>query len=393
MQRAGRIISFGFGFGFSFAAVCAFGQPAFMLTGGTVHTVSGAVIDNGSVLVRDGRIIGVGHDLHAPEGTEVIDLHGQHVYPGMIDSAAMPADEQLPAARANGVTGVVEISGEEILPGQIRRVDMPGSNVTLHLQFPVIPTIPIPPHEPQDDDDEPTTAIQREPIPWTQAKKTHDDQLRILNKFFDDARRYLKRKQTGNKAFDALQPVLEGASPMLVTAVRGREIREAIAFADKQKIRIILADAYESYKVIPLIKARDIPVVLGPPLSLPLNDDDPYDRSYTTAAALSKAGVRFSIGTFSQRGIRNLPYQAAATVPFGLSHDEAYKAISLYPAQIFGLSKRLGSIEEGKSANLIVTDGDPMEASTHVTQVFIDGKPVSLETRQKRLADQYSPPR
>jgi hypothetical protein len=376
-------------FWLSTAIVCA--QSAFMLTGGTVHTISGGVIDHGSVLVRDGRIIGVGRDLHAPEGSEVIDLHGQHLYPGMIDSAASPAEEQIAAARANGVTGVMEMSKEMILPGQISLLRMPGSTVTLHLQFPAVMTTPVPPHEPLDDDDAPTTAVQVEPLPWSVAKKAHDEQLRTLNRFFDDARKYRRLKGRGNHAFDAMLPLLNGDTQLLVTAVREREIREAIAFAGKQKIRIILADACEAWKVIPLLKARDIPVILGPPLSLPLNDDDPYDRSYTTAGELSRAGIRFAIGTFSQRGTRNLPYQAAAAVPFGLDHDEAYKAISLYAADILGLGKRLGSIEEGKSANLIVSDGDPMESGTHITQVFIDGKAVGLETRQKQLYEQYAP--
>ncbi len=378
------------GFWLSTAIACA--QSAFMLTGGTVHTISAGVIENGSVLIRDGRIIGVGRDLHAPEGSEVIDLHGKHLYPGMIDSAANPADEQLAAARANGVTSVAEMSTEMILPGQISLLRMPGSTVTLHLRFPAVMTTPIPPHEPLDDDDEPTTAVQVEPLAWSVAKKAHDEQLRTLNRFFDDARKYRRLKRKGNHAFDAMLPLLNGDTQLLVTAVREREIREAITFAGKQKIRIILADACEAWKVIPLLKARDIPVILGPPLSLPLNDDDPYDRSYTTAGELSKAGIRFAIATFSQRGTRNLPYQAAAAVPFGLDHDEAYKAISLYAADILGLGKRLGSIEEGRSANLIVCDGDPMESGTHITQVFIDGKAVSLETRQKQLYEQHAPP-
>jgi imidazolonepropionase-like amidohydrolase len=172
---------------------------------------------------------------------------------------------------------------------------------------------------------------------------------------------------------------------MLVTAVREREIREAIAFSSKQKIRIVLADAYEAYKVLPLIRSHSIPVVLGPPFTLPLDRDDPYDRSYTTAADLYKAGIQFSIATFSARSSRNLPYQAAAAVAFGLPQDEAYKAISLNAAEILGVGKRLGSIDEGKTADLIVTSGDPLETTTHINLVFIEGKPVSLSTRQEQL--------
>jgi hypothetical protein len=114
-------------------------------------------------------------------------------------------------------------------------------------------------------------------------------------------------------------PVLDGAVPLFVTAVREREIREAIEFADREKIRIILADAYEAYKVLPLIKANKIPVVLGPTRTLPLDPDEPDDRSFTIPGELYKAGIKFSIATFSATASRNLPYQAATAVPFGLA--------------------------------------------------------------------------
>jgi imidazolonepropionase-like amidohydrolase len=130
--------------------------------------------------------------------------------------------------------------------------------------------------------------------------------------------------------------------------------------------------------------------VLGPTNTLPLNRDDDYDRSFTTPGELFKAGIKFSIGTFSTTKSRNLPYEAAAAVPYGLPHDEAFKAISLNAAEIFGISKKYGSIEEGKVADLIVTNGDPMEAQTEVKRVFIDGKPVDLDTRQKKLYEKYS---
>jgi imidazolonepropionase-like amidohydrolase len=184
-------------------------------------------------------------------------------------------------------------------------------------------------------------------------------------------------------------PVLEGQAPMFVTAVREREIREAIEFAGRQKVKIILADAYESYKVIPLIKERDIPVVLGPTFTLPLHPDDPYDLSYSIPGKLHEAGIRFAIASFSARQSHNLPYQAAAAVPFGLPQDAAYRAVSLRAAEIFGVGHLLGSIEEGKIADLIVTDGDPLEVTTKVNMLFIGGKPVSLDTRQKALYEKH----
>jgi len=405
-----------------------------LLRGGTVHTLSGPVIENGSVLVHNGKIIGVGKNLSAPEGFQVIDIPGQQVYPGMIDAASRlgletksdeedareiglinpqlraatavnPSSELIPAARSNGVTTVIEMPEGELIAGQMSVVhlDASGNNsdmtlvpsTAIHLRFPAIVTVPIPPHE-ADEDDDPAAYTQAEPIPYPEARRAYNEKMRELNRFFEEARRYRQAKLAKPDSlptdlrYEAMLSVLDGKTPMFVTAVREREIREAIQFARKEKIRIILADAYEAYKVLPLLKSSNTPVVLGPTHTLPLDRDDPYDRSFTTPADLYKAGVQFCIATFSSRLSRNLPYEAAAAVPFGLPHDEAYKAVSLNAAQIFGIANRLGSIEEGKTADLIVTDGDPLEVKTHVNLMFIDGKPIDLNTRQKQLYEKYS---
>jgi len=422
------------------AAVRLLGQApaagnAYLLRGGTIHTISGPVIENGSILIRDGKIIGVGKNLTAPDGVAIIDITGQQVYPGMIDSGSMvglgeidsvdatndvneagllnpqlraltavnPSSEHIEATRANGVTSVIAMPDGDLISGQMALIHLDGGtndemailpSAAIHLRFPAIETTPAPSHE-VSDDEEPKTAVELERIPFEDAKAKYLARMEELNTFFDDARRYWRAKQAGiksmaeNRKFEAMIPVFEGKTPMFVTAMREQAIREAIEFADKQKIHIILADPYEAYKVLDVIKAHNIPVVLGPTNSLPLDRDDHYDRSFTTPAELFKAGIKFSIASFSKSGSRNLPYEAAAAVPYGLPHDEAYKAISLNAAEIFGVSKRLGSIDEGKTADLIVTDGDPMEAQTQIKSVFIDGKPVDLETRQKELYEKY----
>ena len=400
-----------------------FGQSAFLLRGGTVHTISGPVIEGASVLVRDGKIIGVGRGLTAPEGVETIDITGQHVYPGMIDSASSIgmnglnsdqaelglfapqlrsgnavnwAAETIPMARENGVTSAVTVPDGELLSGQLSYIKFRSEagqspTVALHLRFPTIATMRVRPHESNEDDEEPDTAIQYEPVPYREAKRLHDERLRLLNSFFEQARRYRKsnRRKTDLR-FEAMLPILDRTEKLFVTAVREREIREAMEFADRQNVQIILADAAECYRVIPEIRKRNIPVVLQPTWSLPLDADDAYDRAYSTPGELYRAGIQFSIASFSANNSRNLPYEAAAAVPFGLPHDEAYKAVSLSAARIFGLDKQLGSIEEGKTADLIVTDGDPLEVTTHVTREFIGGEAVDLESRRKALYKRYA---
>ena len=418
-------------------AISATAQPpqaatAYLLRGGSIHTISGPVIENGSVLIRDGKIVGVGKDLPAPEGVQVIDIAGQQVYPGMIDSGSMlglsntgaendanelggtnpqlraltainPSSDLFEVSRSNGVTSAITMPEGDLISGQLAMIHLDGGTndemavlpeAGIHLRFPAIETTPTPSHD-VDDDDEPKTAVEIERIPYSEAKEKYLARMTELNAFFDAARRYWHAKQAHkkgleeNRRYEAMIPVFEGRTPMFVTAVREQTIREAIEFADRQKIHIILADPYEAYKVLPLIKAHNIPVVLGPTNTLPLDRDDDYDRSFTTPGDLYKAGIKFSIASFSSSRSRNIPYEAAAAVPYGLPHDEAYKAVSLNAAEIFGLSKKLGSIDEGKVADLIVTDGDPLEARTRLKQLFINGKPVDLETRQKKLYEKY----
>ena len=419
-----------------FAASEAPTGDSFLLRGGTVHTLSGAQIDNGSVLVRNGRIIGVGKDIAAPKDVKVIDIRGLHVYPGMIDAATEiglvevdavretqdetelgrlnpqlvaltavnPSSEHIPVTRANGITTAATLPQGQLISGQVSLIHLDGwttdemsvsRTAALHLR---IPSIQVSPRAATPPDDGATTPATGPAATFTAAKQNFDKQMAELNEFFDSARRY--RQSKGAKAADfhadlkmeAMIPVIEGKEPVLITAIREREIRDAIAFGDKQKIKIILCDAPEAYKAIKEIKERNIPVILGPTLELPLNEDDPYDRSYTVPAELQKAGIRFAIGTFAgtaNLSSRNLPYQAAQAVAFGLSHDDALRAITKNAAEIWGVGDRIGTIEEGKWADLMVTDGDPLETRTQVRQLFIKGKTVDLDNKQRQLYEKY----
>jgi imidazolonepropionase-like amidohydrolase len=174
-----------------------------------------------------------------------------------------------------------------------------------------------------------------------------------------------------------------------VRAEHERMIKDAIAFADKEKVKIIIADPHELGGTGPALKEHKVPVVLGDVLELPEHDDDAYDAAYTLPNEFYKAGVKLCFGTFDVEFARNVPFQAAQAVAFGLPKSEALKAVTINSAEILGVGAELGSIEKGKLADLILTDGDPLEAKTNIKRMFIAGREVSLESRHTREYERW----
>jgi imidazolonepropionase-like amidohydrolase len=231
--------------------------------------------------------------------------------------------------------------------------------------------------------------------PFAEVKANYDRRLRELHHFFEDARRYRQAKlghEPGLKTdlkYEAMIPVLEGKLPVMVHATRERAIRDAIDFAQREKIHIVLAGPREFGKTLADVKANGIPVIAAPTLALPVEEDDPYDAAFTLPAEMYKAGVKFAFGSFNVQFVRNLPYQAAAAVAFGLPREEALKAVTLNAAEIWGVGDQLGSLEKGKWADIMLTDGDPLEAQTRVRQLFIKGRSVDLSSKHTRLYEKY----
>lgn len=398
-------------------------EDSFLLRGGTVHTVSGADIPGGAVLVKDGRIAEIGPKVVAPKGVRAIDVKGLHVYPGLIDSATQlgayevgsvretsdvtdlgtfkpqlriavainPASEHIPVTRANGITAAVVQPAGGVIPGQAALIHLDGwtteemtikPSVAMRLDFPYLPA----------------GASRTGESSFAEARKRFEAQIRELEEFFEAARRYQIAKAAGapdfrtDLGFEAMLPVLEGKLPLLVRADKEKTIREAMAFAAKQKVRMILQHGVQSWKVAAELKSKGIPVTTARTLSLPEEEDEPYDRPFTTPAELFKAGVKFSFATYGPGAGNNpfnLPYEAAAAVPFGLPKEEALKAVTLHAAEIWGVADLIGSIDKGKLADLIVTDGDPLETRTEVKQMFIKGRAVDLSNKHKRLYEKF----
>ncbi len=192
-----------------------------------------------------------------------------------------------------------------------------------------------------------------------------------------------------NVRLEALVPVIRGTTPVIFSANRAQEIRTAVAFADEMKLKPVIMGGAEAWKETALLKSRNIPVILTNTLAQP-GDDDPYDMHYEAASKLQKAGVRFSISTGgSGTSVRDLPWQAGIASAFGLPKDEALKAVTLYPAQAMNVQDKLGSIEVGKMANIVVTDGDLLEAKSKTRYLFIDGRQVPLTSKHEDLYDLF----
>ncbi len=396
------------------------------LVGGTIHTVTQGTIENGIVLFDKGKIIAVGKDVNIPRDAEVINISGKHVYPGLINAfttiglieigavratrdvtevglinpnvraevAFNPDSEHPPVTRANGITMALVVPTGELIAGQSALMMLDGwtweemalkAPVGLHIYWPRMV--------------QPSTIRFLRQSP-EELKKEIEKRLQLIRETFQKARAYKKAKESETQKgipyhetdlkYEALIPVVEGKVPVFVHANSSKEILSAIEWAESEKVKIVIVGGNDAWKVADVLKSKNIPVILTNIHRLPSTRDSEYDEPFTVAYKLYKAGVKFCIaGEGGYYNERNLPYQAATCVAFGLPREEAIKAITIYPAEILGVGDKVGSIEPGKDATLIVTTGDPLEIPTQVVYEFIQGRKVDLTNRQVKLYEKY----
>jgi len=405
----------------------------YAIRGVKITTLAGPAIEKGNIVIHDGRIVAVGADAPIPADAEVLDGAGLEAYPGMFDAvdqlgleeinavaatvdtrelgefnpqlqaatAVHPASEHIPVTRAAGVTHVVSAptpgfgGGGSVILGQASVINLSGWTLEeMLVRRSVAMVVNWPDFNTRTFD---LSTFSFKEKSFTEAKKEYDKKVQELTDFFDQARHYQQaagkgsaQKYTRDLKLEAMIPVLEGKLPLLVLADRAREIRGAVEFCDKQKVKMIVGSGADSMKVAELLKSKNIPVILGPTMQLSQNEDDPYDKYFTLPADLQKAGIKFAIASFDLQFVRRLPQQAGNAVAYGLSHDEGLKAITLYPAQIMGLDKDLGTLEAGKIANIMITNGDPLELRTEVKFLYINGRPTSTDNKHKSLYEKYS---
>ena len=423
---------------FLFAPTRSVAQQApsvYAITHAKIVTLAGSPIEEGTLVIKEGRIAAVGASVEVPAGAQVIDGKGLQVYPGLFDpitqmglseisavgatvdsaetgpfnpdvvaaTAVLPSSEHIPVTRAAGITEVLAVPGSGgfdffgnrgIIGGQASAFSLAGWTMDeMQIKRSVAMVLTWPEIQTRTFD---FATFSRKEKPYSDAKQEYDKQVNELTDWIDRARHYAQAAGHGGPSdferdvkLEALAPVVRGQLPLLVFADRARDIRNAVEFCDKQKLKMILAGGREAYQVKDLLRSKDIPVILRPMLTSPDEEDDPYDRLLTQPAELSQSGVKFAIGSFDNSFARRLGQNAANAIAHGLSPEEGLKAVTLYPAQIFGLADQFGTLETGKIANVIVTNGDPLELTTDVKYLFIKGQLTSTDNKHKRLYEKY----
>jgi imidazolonepropionase-like amidohydrolase len=388
------------------------------------------------VVVEDGTITAVGPGVTAPAGATRIDATGLNVYPGMMDAltqlglvevnavpatddqaemgtynphltaatAVHPASDTIPVARTTGVTHALvapEADDGGVIPGQASLLHLDGwtveemaidANAAMVIDWPGVVTRRF---------DFSTFSMKE--TPFNEAKEKAEEAQNELRDWLDAARHYAQAKAAeGGRAsrdlrLEALAGIIGGNQSIVVIAQSKRDIEAVLALAEEQELDIVLAGGRDARLVKDQLAEKGVPVILGMTQSLPQWEDDPYDHPYSGPGELVAAGVRIAFATGAgggfgpggPHGVRTIPFEAATAVPYGLSEEDALRALTLWPAEMLGVDDRLGSIEVGKLGNLVVIEGNPLEITSQVRHLIIGGREVSTDNRHRRLYQTY----
>ena len=421
------------------AALCVASSAAaqtLVIDGATVHPLTKDAFV-GRVVIANGIITAVGSDVAIPPDAQRIDASGFHVYPGMFDafsslglvevdavsatsdhtemgmynphllaaSAIHPSSEVIPVTRANGITHalVAPRAGRDgVISGQAALINLDGWTVD---EMAVVPSVAM-------VIDWPGIVTRRyDPVtfsfkdtPYNDAKEAAEKEQNELREWFEAARHYQQAEGVKDtrahrdQKLAALSLCLQGKKPVIIVAETKRDIEAAVAFAEEYQLNMILAGATDAWRVKELLAKKNIPVILRRTQSLPREEDDSYNQPYATPAQLQAAGVRIAFASSAgsgggapsgPHGSRTVPYEAEQATGFGLTEEDALRAMTLWPAEIFGVADKLGSIEAGKIANLIVTDGSPLAIESQVRHIVIAGREVELGNKHASLYEKY----
>ena len=406
-------------------------RGVFAIRNARIVTVSGPDIENGTLIIRDGKIEAVGATVSVPAGAQTIDGSGLSVYPGMIDAgtnmglvevpqgangtvdtsevgdlnpnakaitAVNPHSAHIAVTRVEGITTTLTAPTGGLISGQAALINLLG---TAPKEMAVVPHAALVINYPRLGGGGGGFGGFQPPANLSDTLTANERQLQQIRKMLRDAEAYGRSQDAyakdkslprpdRNVVLEPLVPYVRGEQPVIFRADREAEIRGAIRFAEEMKLKPIILGGNDAWKVASLLREKNVPVILTGVFSLPSREDDAYDTLFENPAKLQQAGVRFCISTGDNGPeVRNLAQYAGMAAAFGLSKADAVKSITLYPAQIMNVADRLGSIETGKMANLVVTDGDLLEIRTRIKYLFIDGRPVVLTSRHTELNEAF----
>ncbi len=392
----------------------------FALTHANIETVTKGIIVDGTIIIQRGKITAVGTNVSVPADAIVIDCTSKWIYPGMIDggtrvglleigqipqatdaresgqivpqmkalTAVNPSSVVIPVTRVSGVTTVITAPEGGMFPGTAALINLHGyvpdqmfaGFEGVILNFP--------------DQARRGTYDRRTD---EEIKKEVEKSSKQLNDVWDKAMQYYKldsatkgKGLTYYPEMEALLPVIQGEQALMIEVNAANDIKTALKWVADRKIKkVIFTGVAEGWRMADEIAKAKIPVVVGPVLGEPMRDYDRYDKGYANAGLLKKAGVTIALRTSQAENVRNLPYMAGFAATYGLGREEALKAITIAPAQMFGVADKLGSIEVGKIANVFVCDGDPFETKTNISDVFIEGWQMPMVSRQTQLYDEF----
>ena len=393
----------------------------FLLKDATIHTVTNGTIQ-GDLLIKDGIISEIGTISQVEVGATTIVCTGKHIYPGFIDggtnlglsevgsisltqdyrelgdftphmqalTAVNPNSVSIPVTRTNGVTTVIAKTGGGLFPGTAALINLHGyTPKQMYAGFKGV-QMNFPStgkrgrwdrRSPEDIKKDGEKAMKKMKDIWDKARQYSaiDSAAKASNQKMDDY----------NPQMEALLPIVRGEAPLMVEVNKDGDIKAAIKWVEENKLDVIFTGVSEGYRVTKELAKAGMPVVTGPVLSIPGRSSASYDIAYKNASIMQKAGIKVAIRTNETENVRNLPFNAGFAAAYGMGIEEALKAITIIPAEIFGVSDKMGSLEKGKIANVFVSDGDPFETKTKIEHLFISGYKIPLESRHTLLYDEF----
>lgn len=426
-----------------------------VLRGGKLLTVSHGTIDNGVLIIENGKIAAVGAagSVKIPKDARVIDVSGMTVYPGLIDSETQlglteiqaeemtndyiePSDEimphmhvydafhaeseLIPVTRYNGITNAIVAPGSrDTLPGQDSFVQLAGK---VQGDFLLVRDIAMPLNF-SGEQRRNQGGFERRKFPSTrmglaaQLRQTFLDAQDYGEKWAQFENKKAEYEKTNGEAgtktdgsskpedkenlkkqpplppkrdlkLEALLPYLQGKKLVVLGAEEANDLQAVVSLAREFNLKFVLNHISHSQSVLDYVASLHVPVIVGPIYEDP-RPEERFDAVYSLPAQLNKRGVKIVFASYDAHNARNLPYQAGFATAFGLPYDEALKAITINAAEVWGVADRLGSLDVGKTANVVVANGDPLDMKTDVKQVFIEGKEIPMKDRQTELRDRY----